>query len=161
MAAIFRSWEQYDRTLLVIPTAGGKTIVFAEIAQKRLEVGRVLLLAHTEELIDQARDKMRRANGLESDLEKAENRASLESPLVVSSMQTLSRQARLERFAPDHFQTIILDEAHHCLSPSYRRIIEYFGNAKRKYAGNATPPSSNVSPDKRYLPELWRFSTCS
>ena len=130
MAAIFRSWEQYDRTLLVIPTAGGKTIVFAEIAQKRLEVGRVLLLAHTEELIDQARDKMRRANGLESDLEKAENRASLESPLVVSSMQTLSRQARLERFAPDHFQTIILDEAHHCLSPSYRRIIEYFGNAK-------------------------------
>jgi superfamily II DNA or RNA helicase len=130
LEGIFRSWEKFDRTLLVMPTAGGKTIVFAEVAERRLAFGRVLVLAHTEELIGQARDKIRRANGLESDLEKAENRASLDAPLVVSSVQTLARPARLERFAPDHFATLIIDEVHHCIATGYRRIIDYFAGAK-------------------------------
>jgi superfamily II DNA or RNA helicase len=92
--------------------------------------GRVLVLAHTDELIGQARDKMRRANGLESELEKAGDRASLNAPLVVSSVQTLARPARLERFPKDHFWTLIIDEAHRALAPSYRRILDHFGDAK-------------------------------
>jgi superfamily II DNA or RNA helicase len=71
-----------------------------------------------------------RANDLESDLEKAENRASLDSRLVVSSVQTLSRPTRLERFGSTHFSTIIVDEAHRSISPSYSRIINYFAGAK-------------------------------
>src|SRR5262249_7604019 len=128
--AVLRSWQEHQRVLLVLPTAAGKTIIFAAVAKERLKPGRVLVLAHTDELIGQARDKMRRANGLESDLEKAENRASLESPLVVSSVQTLSRPSRLERFRSDHFSTMIIDEAHRALAPSYKRIIDYFKGAK-------------------------------
>jgi superfamily II DNA or RNA helicase len=82
--AVLQSWQEHQRVLLVLPTGSGKTVIFAAVAKKRLEAGMVLVLAHTDELIDQARDKMRRANGLESDLEKAENRASLKSPLVVT-----------------------------------------------------------------------------
>jgi superfamily II DNA or RNA helicase len=127
---IFRSWDQYLRTLLVQPTGSGKTVTLSEVVRRRLAVGRVLVLAHTDELIQQARIKMYRARQLESDLEKAENRASLESTLVVSSVQTLSRPSRLERFGSDHFSTIIVDEAHRSLAPSYGRIMEHFGNAK-------------------------------
>jgi len=129
---IFRSWDrdQYDRTLLVQPTGSGKTVTLSEVARRRLAAGRVLVLAHTDELIQQARDKMYRARRLESDLEKAESRTSLESPLVVSSVQTLSRPSRLERFGSNHFLTIIVDEAHRALAPSYGRIIDYFANAK-------------------------------
>jgi superfamily II DNA or RNA helicase len=49
---------------------------------------------------------------------------------VVSSVQTLSRPSRLERFGSNHFLTIIVDEAHRTLAPSYGRIIDYFANAK-------------------------------
>jgi superfamily II DNA or RNA helicase len=42
---ILESWKQYDRTLLVLPTAAGKTIVFSSIAATRLAIGRVLILA--------------------------------------------------------------------------------------------------------------------
>jgi superfamily II DNA or RNA helicase len=128
--AVLRSWQEHQRVLLVLPTAAGKTIIFAAVAKERLKTGRVLVLAHTDELIQQARDKMRRANGLESDLEKAENRASLDSRLVVSSVQTLSRPERLERFGSTHFSTVIVDEAHRILGPSYLRIIDHFECAK-------------------------------
>jgi superfamily II DNA or RNA helicase len=137
--------------LLVLPTAGGKTIVFAEVAKRRQRFGRVLVLAHTDELVSQARDKLRRANGLESDLEKAQDRATLVAPLVVSSVQTLSRPSRLERFSPDHFGTLIIDEAHRSVAASYRRILDHFGNAK-VLGVTATPDRS----DKRSLSALYQ-----
>jgi superfamily II DNA or RNA helicase len=151
LQGIVRSWQQHDRTLLVQPTASGKTIVLAAVAKRRRAFGRVPVLAHTDELVSQARDKLRRTNGLESDLEKAEDRASLEAPLVVSSVQTLSRPSRLERFAPDHFRTLIVDEAHHSLAASYRRILDHFSLAK-VLGVTATPDRG----DKRSLAALYQ-----
>jgi len=57
--AIFKEWQEYDSTLVVIPTGGGKTVLFADVI-RRVFPRRALVLAHREELIFQARDKIQR-----------------------------------------------------------------------------------------------------
>lgn len=130
--AVFRAWEEVDRTLLVLPTGCGKTIVFAYITQDCVRDGkRVLILAHRGELLQQAADKIERATGLRSAVEKAEE-SCIGSwyRVVVGSVQSLTREKRLTQFPGDYFDTIIIDEAHHCISESYRRILEHFSGAK-------------------------------
>ena len=130
---IHAQWEQgRARTLLVLPTGTGKTIVFASVAADQVRAGdRVLILAHRGELLEQAADKLRRSTGLVSAVEKAESTC-LNSwfRVVVGSVQTLQRLARLERFPRDYFGTIIIDEAHHAITDGYRRILDYFEHAK-------------------------------
>ena len=130
---IHAEWENgHTRTLLVLPTGTGKTIVFASIAADQVRAGhRVLILAHRGELLEQAADKLQRSTGLVSAVEKAESTC-LDSwfRVVVGSVQTLQRTARLERFPHDYFGTIIIDEAHHAITDGYRRILDYFGSAK-------------------------------
>jgi superfamily II DNA or RNA helicase len=127
---VFASWAQFDRTLGIAPTGSGKTIKFAHVAEKRLSAGRVLILAHRDELIDQAIDKLHQARGLAAAKEKAGDRADLDAGVVVASVQTLTRTSRLERFTPDHFATVIVDEAHHVLASSYQRILSRFDGSK-------------------------------
>lgn len=131
--AIEDEWGKgVKRTLLVLPTGTGKTICFAKVTEDRVRMGdRVLILAHRGELLDQARDKIAKSTGLGCSVEKAEE-SCLDSfyRITVGSVQTLMRQSRLDRFKPDHFGTIIIDEAHHALSPSYRNVIDYFDSAK-------------------------------
>lgn len=132
-AAVFGEWEQGKRkTLLVLPTGCGKTIVFAKISEDCVSHGeRVLILAHRGELLEQAADKILKACGLRCSVEKAEE-TSLNSwyRITVGSVQTLMRESRLARFSPDYFDTIIIDEAHHSISDSYRRILNHFTGAK-------------------------------
>jgi superfamily II DNA or RNA helicase len=131
--SIHAQWEQGRlRTLLVLPTGTGKTIVFASVAADQVRAGdRVLILAHRGELLEQAADKLQRSTGLVSSVEKAESTC-LDSwyRVVVGSVQTLQRSARLERFPRDYFGTIIIDEAHHSITDGYRRILDYFDSAK-------------------------------
>ena len=131
--SIHAQWEQGRlRTLLVLPTGTGKTIVFASVAADQVRAGdRVLILAHRGELLEQAADKLQRSTGLVSAVEKAESTC-LNSwfRVVVGSVQTLQRSARLERFPRDYFGTIIIDEAHHAITDGYRRILDYFESAK-------------------------------
>lgn len=131
--SIHTEWENGRlRTLLVLPTGTGKTIVFASVAADQVRAGdRVLILAHRGELLEQAADKLQRSTGLVSAVEKAESTC-LDSwyRVVVGSVQTLQRTARLERFPRDYFGTIIIDEAHHSITDGYRRILDYFGSAK-------------------------------
>ena len=130
--AIFSQWESVDKTLLVLPTGCGKTIVFAKVAEDCVRQGsRVLILAHRGELLTQAADKILRATNLGCAVEKAEETCMGSwFRIVVGSVQTLARQKRLEAFPEDYFTTIIIDEAHHCLSESYQRVLEHFPGAK-------------------------------
>ena len=131
--AIESEWAKGTRrTLLVLPTGCGKTIVFCKVAEDLVrEGGRVLILAHRGELLEQAADKLRQVTGLGTALEKAES-SSLDSwyRVVVGSVQTLMRERRLAQFAPDWFDAIIVDEAHHVLADSYQRILDHFAGAK-------------------------------
>ena len=130
---IHAEWDAgHTRTLLVLPTGTGKTIVFASVAADQVRAGdRVLILAHRGELLEQAADKLQRSTGLVSAVEKAESTC-LDSwfRVGVGSVQTLQRTARLERFPQDYFGTIIIDEAHHAITDGYRRILDYFSGAK-------------------------------
>ncbi len=130
---IHAEWDAgHTRTLLVLPTGTGKTIVFVSVAADQVRAGdRVLILAHRGELLEQAADKLQRSTGLVSAVEKAESTC-LDSwfRVVVGSVQTLQRTARLERFPQDYFGTIIIDEAHHAITDGYRRILDYFSGAK-------------------------------
>ena len=125
--AVETGWAEHNRHLLVLPTGTGKTVVFSHIAQDRTANGRVLILAHRDELIEQARDKYTKCTGMMTAKEKAgETCIGSDLPVVVGSVQTLMSERRLQKFEHDHFQTMIIDEAHHALSDSYRRIIDYF-----------------------------------
>lgn len=129
---VFEKWNSGDKkTLLVLPTGCGKTIVFAKITEDCVRQGaRVLILAHRGELLEQASDKIEKATGLKSAVEKAEN-SCINSwyRVVVGSVQTLMRDKRLNQFSCDYFDTIIIDEAHHVISDSYQKILEHFSEA--------------------------------
>lgn len=128
-AAVHGEWDfGHGRTLLVLPTGTGKTIVFAQITADEVRAGRrVLILAHRGELLVQAADKIQRSTGLCCAVEKAgENCQGSWFRVVVGSVQTLQRPARLEQFPPDYFGTIIIDEAHHAVTEGYRRILDHF-----------------------------------
>lgn len=130
--AVFEQWENGTRrTLLVLPTGCGKTIVFAKITEDCVRHGdRVLILAHRGELLEQAADKIHKATGLGCAVEKAEESCQGSwFRIVVGSVQTLMREKRLGRFPADYFNTIIIDEAHHCISDSYQRVLQHFPEA--------------------------------
>ena len=130
--AIFTEWGKgILKTLLVLPTGCGKTIVFAKVTEECVRRGRrVLILAHRGELLEQAADKIAKATGLGCATEKAEL-SCLGSwfRITVGSVQSLAREKRLNQFAPDYFNTIIIDEAHHCLTDSYQRVLKHFPDA--------------------------------
>ena len=127
--AVQAEWAQgRKRTLLVLPTGCGKTIVFSKIIEDQVKEGkRVLVLAHRSELLEQASDKLKTATGLGTALEKAEN-TSMGSwyRVVVGSVQTLQREKRLNQFPTDWFDTIVVDEAHHAISDGYQRVLGHF-----------------------------------
>lgn len=131
--AIFSEWETgREKTLLVLPTGTGKTIVFAHVAAECVKRGeRVLILAHRGELLTQAVDKIASACGLGCAVEKAEQ-SCIGSwyRIVVGSVQTLMRESRLSKFPKNYFDTIIIDEAHHAISSSYSNVLEHFDKAK-------------------------------
>ena len=131
--AIFSEWETgREKTLLVLPTGTGKTIVFAHVAAECVKRGeRVLILAHRGELLTQAADKIASACGLGCAVEKAEQ-SCIGSwyRIVVGSVQTLMRESRLSKFPKNYFDTIIIDEAHHAISSSYSNVLEHFDKAK-------------------------------
>lgn len=132
-SAIENEWAKgVKKTLLVLPTGCGKTIVFSKIVEDRvLEGDRVLVMAHRAELLDQAADKLQKSTGLACAVEKAEQSClGSWNRVVVGSVQSLQRQKRLDKFDPDYFDTIVVDEAHHVLADSYQKVMDHFSNAK-------------------------------
>lgn len=127
MAAI-TAFEQHRAVLLVAATGMGKTQIFSAVAGDF--PGRVLVLAHRDELVDQARRRLEQMTGEWVQIEKGDQRAELTTRLVVASVDTMRQAKRLERFPRDHFGLIIVDEAHHYVGNTYVRPLEYFAAAK-------------------------------
>ena len=155
-AAIHGEWDQgHKRTLLVLPTGTGKTIVFAAVAEDQVRRGeRVLVLAHRGELLEQAAQKIGTVSGLGCAVEKAEqSSAGSWYRITVGSVQTLMREKRLDRFEPDHYGTIIVDEAHHILSDSYQRVLDHFPDAN-VLGVTATPDRGDMRNLGQYFDSL-------
>ena len=141
------AWKDHRSVLIVLPTGTGKTIVFSHIAGSVR--GRVMVIAHREELISQAAQKIKAITGDEADVEMGDFWASEgvfnRSRVVVSSVQTQNAggggDGRMSRFAPEQFDLLIIDEAHHATAPTYRRLIDHYRqNPDLKVLGvTATP----------------------
>lgn len=117
------------RQLLVMATGLGKTVVFCSLPKVRANSTPMLVLAHREELLDQAAAKVIAINPeLTVSKEQADSFADLSSDVVVASVPTLGREgsSRIERFPRDHFKVVVVDEAHHAAASTYRRILDYF-----------------------------------
>jgi superfamily II DNA or RNA helicase len=154
--AILAEWDKGNRrTLLVLPTGCGKTIVFSKIIEDIATAGkRTLVLAHRGELLDQAADKLEAVTGLKCAREKAEDTC-LGSwySATVGSVQTLMRETRLSKFPKDFFDVIVVDEAHHCLADGYQRILDHFSNAN-VLGVTATPDRGDMRNLGQYFDSL-------
>lgn len=139
--AINTHWDEWQRELLVLPTGTGKTVVFNTVANQM--PGNTLILAHREELIEQARDKYEAMFGDRPGKIKASETDIRR--VTVGSVQTMSR-----RDYTGMFDTVIIDEAHHAVSPSYQKLLEQFPGAK-VLGVTATPDRGDKRSLARYF----------
>lgn len=145
---VIDGWSKYRRQLVVLPTGAGKTCVFAMLAART--PGKTLVLAHREELIDQAIAKIYAVTGIRAGKEKAEFRASKGDQIVVASVQSMIN--RLDKWRGDHFALVVADEAHHSISRSWRHVIGHFSSWANVLGVTATSDRA----DKRNLGEMYQ-----
>jgi superfamily II DNA or RNA helicase len=119
--------KTHRSTLLVLPTGCGKTFVFSMVIRRTK--GRCLVIAHRDELLQQARRRIASDTGEMVGLEQADFYAG-EERIVVASIQTISRPDRLRRWAPNAFELVVVDEAHHATASTYRTVLDHFAGAK-------------------------------
>ncbi len=132
---VFREFAEHSSTLAVLPTGLGKTVLFSEVIRRMHGMGkRAMVLAHREELIVQAADKIRRVTGLEAQVEMGEYRVQPYfgemPPVVVSTVQTQCAGGdgggRMSKFDPADFGLVVIDEAHHATAGTYRRCVDWY-----------------------------------
>ena len=117
------------RYLIVMATGLGKTVTMAGIER----TGRTLILSHRDELVHQPQKYFDCPFGIEKADEVSDG-----EEIVSASIQTMSKSKRLEKFSPDTFDTIIIDEAHHAAAPTYKKVLSYF-SPRRILGFTATP----------------------
>ena len=136
LLALDKSHKQGKTRLLIsLPTGAGKTIIFANLIANRSlnNNSRSLVIAHRDELIEQAVDKIQLViDGADIGIVKANNNQ-INSRVVVASIQTLARESRLAQLEKN-FSTIIVDEAHHASANSYLRVLQSLGSFNQNNA---------------------------
>jgi ATP-dependent helicase IRC3 len=115
------------RQLIALPTGAGKTVCFANLPPlPDLPAGQIMVVAHREELLDQAADKIRKWNPtLTVSIEQADRFADPNADIIVASVATLGRKvsARRARFNWDNIVTCVVDEAHHATAQTYVNLL--------------------------------------
>jgi len=131
--AVSREWENHTSTAVIMPTATGKTWVYLSIAVER--PGRTLVLVHRDYLITSPIAQLAGVGFTDVDIEKADSKSEdkqHKAQIVFASVQSMSIDRRLNTFDPKEFSTLIVDEAHRAVSPTYRRVLDYFRERNRK-----------------------------
>lgn len=150
LQGIHDQFAKHDSTLCVLATGLGKTVIFSHLVKEYLKKGRVMVVAHREELINQAWRHLKYVTGVEPDTEMGQfysnSYGAFRSDIVVSTVQTQNAGRgdgfkRMTKFEPDEFSLLVVDEAHHATAVSYRRVIDYYRrNPNLKVLGvTATP----------------------
>lgn len=149
---IYKGWLTYDSLLVAMATGTGKTAVIGGCADawcgksfknaNGISLGdRVLMLAHRDELIWQLVEGAEKWTGDRPAIEKAELRSDEKSlfndraRIVVSSVQTMMSGDRRDKFRPEDFGLVIIDEAHHSVAPTYLEVLEHFCKGGAKVLG--------------------------
>lgn len=135
-------------TLLVMATGLGKTQTFGAIAKHW--PGRVLVIAHRDELVSQAAKRLAQMSGEQVGVEQASFFSRAER-IVVGSVQTLHREKRLMRYQSHGSPTLVIaDESQHAPSRTWKKILNHWPAAK-VLGVTATPDRA----DKRSLGDIF------
>lgn len=117
-----------QRMVVVLPTGAGKTVLFAQLA--RMAKRQVLVLAHREELLLQAREKLRRALGDEAELvaiERGAERAPAHARVLVCSIRSLHEERLARALRGRDIGLILYDECHHAAADDNLRVLRQLG----------------------------------
>lgn len=150
---IFKAWDEVNHVMLQMPTGTGKTYLFSSIihdinewSMKTHTPNKMLVIAHRKELIDQIDKSLDTFHVAHSVLAGPKEQRNLSNPVIVSSIQTITHKANagdVERLRSRiHF--VIIDEAHHSMADSYRKLWKMFPDA-RFLGVTATPWRMNHS----------------
>lgn len=129
--SVFKEWENVRSTLAVLPTGTGKSLIFSEVV-RRVHPRRALVIAHTRELINQAVRHVERA-GLKTEIEMGDSKADASlfnnASVIVATIQTLNAgvtSKRIEKFRPQDFGVLVIDEGHRGVCASYKKVMQHF-----------------------------------
>lgn len=134
---IFESWDEVDNVMFQMPTGTGKTRLFTSIIRdindysiQRREPVKILIIAHRTELIEQIGENLDKYhvghNFMAGGMERKHK-----YPVYVASIQTITNAHNIKDAKKLKVQFIIIDEAHHALAASYKKLWEMYPDAKR------------------------------
>ena len=146
VAATLRSLAEHRSSIIIMPTATGKTNVIVELV-RLAKRGRCMILAHTEELVDQAAARVADHLGGRPDIDMASRKADCHpfkrEKVVVASVQShiAGTPPRMEKFDPGDFSLVVFDECHHAPAKSWQRVADHYRqNPRLRVVGvTATP----------------------
>lgn len=144
-----------NRLAVVLPTGGGKTVIFSHLSKRHLDANpgdRVLILVHTDELVQQAAAKVRTiAPHLSVGIVKAA-RNEVTADVIVASVQSLRSEKRRKQIRG--VGLVIVDECHHATANTYRTILEHYGCMESTLAAGFT--ATLMRGDGGPLGEVWQ-----
>lgn len=152
-AKVTDGWKTFSRQLLDMATGTGKTATTAALAvEEWAKGGRTLVLENRDALVRQTAFEINLKTGLQCDIEMAGEHASPFAPIVVASVPTLCRDARLTGFSDSHFSLIVQDEAHHSCARSFKKVCSYFHYGASSLVPDWIPPvDGTYTPKGRLL----------
>ena len=143
-----------DKALLISATGTGKTYASA-FAMRELGFKRVLFLVHRNQIAKQALKSFRKVfSGKVSMGQVTGKHQEYDADYIFATIQTIRKEENLQKFEPEHFDAIVIDEAHHSAADSYKKVMEYF-TPKLWLGMTATPDKRDDNIDGRNIYEIF------
>ena len=133
---IFEAWDEVNSVMFQMPTGTGKTRLFTSIIRdindysiRRKEAVKILIIAHRTELIDQI-DASLKKYGVAHNIIAGSHKREIKYPVHVASIQTITNKSNLEKAKKLNVQFVIIDEAHHALAKTYKKLWQMYPDAR-------------------------------
>ena len=119
-----------------LATGSGKTVIFTHLIDRvqpvRENANQTMILVHRRELVEQAARHCINAYPTKSvEIEMGNHHASGAADITIASVRSLLSGDRLEKFRPERFKLILVDEAHHIVAPGYLSVLDHFNLASK------------------------------